>query len=488
VTVVRTLTVEEQQQAARNVVDPVRYSDVYLRANTWSEQQWILRAISRRKRVAVKACHASGKTFAAALAVIWWISRWKDGIAVTTAPTWLQVETILWGQIAKVLINSRVDFPKPKVTELWFGPNNYAIGLSTNEADRFQGFHEGHVLIVLDEGPGVRAPIYEAIDGIRAGGMVCELALGNPTIASGPFYEAFSSLRASWITRTISAFHTPNLLSLHGGDISKIDELNDGNHDAELVKPLLSLSDAELNNNVRPYLTTRDWVKEKWFEWFLTGSPLWDARVMGRFPKQSVDFLIPLAWAEMAKFREVKRHTGRRTLDIGIDVAGPGEDETVMYVLEGDDIVDLFIWASPDPRGEVVAALKSYGDTDMRIKVDELGLGHYFILHIMDNGFPVVGVNVQSTETSDSERYLDVKAENYWGLRERFEEGRVRGLIDDETISQLTSIKYDHDPKGRIRIESKKHMKKRGVRSPDRAEALMLASADVSGSGEIGFV
>jgi hypothetical protein len=57
---------------------------------------------------------------------------------------------------------------------------------------RFQGFH-GRLLIVVDEAPGVKADIWEAIEGIRAGGDVRVLALGNPTIASGPFYDAFTS-------------------------------------------------------------------------------------------------------------------------------------------------------------------------------------------------------------------------------------------------------------------------------------------------------
>jgi hypothetical protein len=47
-------------------------------------------------------------------------------------------------------------------------------------------------------------------EGIRAGGDV--LALGNPTVVSGPFYDAFTVNRASWRTFTISAFDTPNLM------------------------------------------------------------------------------------------------------------------------------------------------------------------------------------------------------------------------------------------------------------------------------------
>ena len=64
------------------------------------------------------------------------------------------------------------------------------MGLSTSEGVRFQGWH-GKILIVIDEAPGVKPEIYEAIEGIRAGGDVRLLAHGNPTISSGPFYDAY---------------------------------------------------------------------------------------------------------------------------------------------------------------------------------------------------------------------------------------------------------------------------------------------------------
>lgn len=47
----------------------------------------------------MKACHASGKTFVAAVAVLWWITRFRDGIVVTTAPTWTHVQRVLWGEM-----------------------------------------------------------------------------------------------------------------------------------------------------------------------------------------------------------------------------------------------------------------------------------------------------------------------------------------------------------------------------------------------------
>jgi uncharacterized protein (DUF2345 family) len=74
---------------------PELFGKLVLGADLWSTQRAILQAVTRHRRVAVKACHASGKSFAIAVAVLWWIVAHRDGIAVTTAPTWVQVQRII---------------------------------------------------------------------------------------------------------------------------------------------------------------------------------------------------------------------------------------------------------------------------------------------------------------------------------------------------------------------------------------------------------
>ena len=105
---------------------------------------------------AVKACHASGKTFTAAELVLWWVFA-QGGIAITTAPGWNQVEKLMWTEVHKAYHGSR--FPlggRLLDTELKVRPGVYALGLSTDEGVRFQGFH-GKVLVV-DRGSGVAVP------------------------------------------------------------------------------------------------------------------------------------------------------------------------------------------------------------------------------------------------------------------------------------------------------------------------------------------
>jgi hypothetical protein len=328
------------------------------------------------------------------------------------------------------------------------------MGLSTDQGVRFQGFH-GRVLVVLDEAPGVRADVWEAIEGIRAGGDVRVLAIGNPTIASGPFYDAFAAGRTGWRTFTIDAFDTPNL---RGWTLER----------------LLEAGEDELDDGPRPYLVSRRWVREKHAEWG-ERSPLWQARVRGQFPDQGEDALLSLAWLEAAQTRELPAAPDHEW-EAGVDVAGPGEDETVLCVRHGPRIVHLQGWARPDPRGEVLAALEPYKATLARVKVDSVGMGYYFARHLEDCGYRgrVMDVNVGEAPR-DREKYANLKAEAYWALRQRFAEGDVGGLADERTVGQLAGLRYGHTARGQVAIESKDDARKRGVKSPDRAEAVMLA-------------
>lgn len=450
------LRADAQALRLRLLNDPEWFARTVLGHDPWATPCAIMRAVAApRARVAVKACHSSGKTHTAAEIVLWWTLR--GGIAVTTAPTWTQVERLLWGEIRQAYARAR--FPlggRLLQTRLDLGPQNYAVGFSTNEGVNFQGWH-GDVLIVLDEAPGVRPDIFEAIEGIRAGGDVRLLLLGNPTIASGPFHDAFTRARSGWRTLTIDAFDTPNLAGL-------------------TVETLRALPDEALDDNPRPYLTTRRWVREKLEEWG-EASPLWQARVRGQFPAQSEDALLSLGWLEEAGRRAIAPVDDDQW-EAGVDVAGPGEAETVLAVRHGPRLVRLRAWAQPDPRGEVLADLAPYRDRLARVKVDSIGQGYYFARHLEDHGFAgrVVDVNVGEAP-NNPERFANLKAELYWGLRERLAEGWLAGLADAGAVGQLAGIRYRHDARGRVVIESKDEARKRGVPSPDRAEAIMLAYA-----------
>jgi len=274
------------------------------------------------------------------------------------------------------------------------------------------------------------------------------------------FYDVFAGTADDWHLETISAFDTPNLHGLS-------------------LETLLALDDEDLDVSERPYLVTRRWVAARHREWG-SDHPLWQSRVLGSFPTQADDALISLTLCEQARDRPHARDTSAPIV-VGIDVAGPGEDETVLYAVRGNDILGCEAWTVPDARGKVVDALRPLIQHGLEtVRVDAAGLGHYFVEHLRDvlpEEVEVIGVNVGEKPTSDkaAERYANYKAELYWALRQRLEDGEVNGLTDQVTIGQLVAIRYAHDSRGRVVIESKEQARRRGVHSPDRAEALLLA-------------
>lgn len=438
--------------------DPESFSRSILQQTLFDRQAEIVRAVRDHRSVAVKACHASGKTFAAAILVLWWLFRYPEAIAVTTAPTWTQVEKLIWGEIKQALRQSRCRFPEPLTTELNLGPKRYALGISTTESVRFQGIHAANVLIVVDEAPGIRADIWEGIDGIEAGGNVRIVLLGNPTVPSGPFYHAFTRDRASWCTQTISAFDTPNLKGL-------------------TVESLLAMTPDELDQAADPHFITRRWAAKYIRRWGVN-HPKVQARVLGAFPREDAGTLIPLDWIERAQQTSYDlKTTPRGRKQAGIDIAGPGEDETVVAITQERELIELHCFPGADPRGEVLAALRPHKSELSLVNVDSIGLGYYFARHIQDAGFPVQDINVGEAAVND-EAFANLKAELYWNLREDFERGML-GIVDDELQGQLSSIRRFETPRGKTAIESKEDMRKRGLPSPDRAEALMLARAPI---------
>jgi phage terminase large subunit len=377
-----------------------------------------------------------------------------------------QVKDILWAEIRGHLSRSRVDYPQPNQTSLRLGPDRYIKGVSTNESVRIQGYHSNQVLIIVDEAAdpeGIDASIWDAINSARSGGNVHVLALGNPTISSGPFYEFFK--QPGWSKVTIDAFDTPNFDGL------TLQELL-------ALPPGLPESDPIFAHKPRPYVTNRRWVYEVLHEYGVE-SAYWEARVRGQFPTEAEDALISLAWIEAAQRNlgsSIRRDhqgnvidLGRDKLFVGADVAGPGRDETVIVVRnEQGQVVDTFA-CHGDSRGPVAQFLMPYKPRIVEMNCDEIGVGLYWTPHFEELGYPAEGINVGRT-ANDEDRFANLKAEYYWRLRENFRDGQIGGIVDPIMASQLASIRYRPNAKGKIEIESKDDLKKRGVKSPDRAE------------------
>lgn len=480
------LSDDERKLAKSRIDDPVLYSRYALGEDPWEMQQRIMRSVVENPWTSVKACHSSSKTRTAADLVLWWLARYGECLVLTTAPGERQVKGLLWREIHHLIsrpspLGMRL-YPDPVGTELRIHDKSFATGFvaridATDEGVRYQGPHSEHTLIIVDEAPGVHSKAYEAFQGIMASGHCRLLELGNPTITGGPFYESHTARRSTRACFTISAFQTPNLVKLG---------IDPRARTADAVQALLGASgDALEAMTVRPYLVSPRWVRDRWYEWGAVGSPLWDARVLGEFPQQAEDALIWLTWIETAR-REAPQKAGVH-YRVGVDVADVGDSETVAVVTDDQGrFTAMGCWIDPDPRGKCVAFLQPYRDRIEYCNVDAIGTGRNFGLHLRDQGIPHIQlVNVAESplpiERDAATKYINLKAQAYWGLRDEFRPpdgqqiGALHGIEDEALISQLATLRYDYDSRGRIRIEKKEDARKRGVKSPDRAEALMLA-------------
>jgi len=175
--------------------------------------------------------------------------------------------------------------------------------------------------------------------------------------------------------------------------------------------------------------------------------------------------------------------TGER-LVAGVDVGG-GDSETVVYLCElrphKHKIIRMGAWRGEDTRGEVARFLAPYRERLSVVRVDSIGIGHNFWLHLRDQKFRVDPINVslpcesRPGSNNPAERFANQKARFYQILADALERDEIEGLTDEATKGQPSGLLYEIDSRGRIRIEPKERARQGGVHSPDRAEALMLA-------------
>ena len=191
--------------------DPSLFAHRILGSKWWSRQEDIARALVQHRRVAVKSANGVGKTYLAADLALWFLYTHRPSIVITTAPTKKQVETVLWEEIKSRWQNAKVRLPGNLfTTKLKAGPRWYAIGISTNHPDRFQGFHHKDMLIIFDEASGIADPIWIASEGVAVGDNNKILAIGNPLRTEGRFYRIFRD-RSGWHKESITALEHPNL-------------------------------------------------------------------------------------------------------------------------------------------------------------------------------------------------------------------------------------------------------------------------------------
>lgn len=419
------------------------WPEIYL----WDRLEEILQSVVINRRVVVPSGHGIGKTWLLARIALWFLYCFYPSKVITSAPTWSQVELLLWSEIKHAYstcqfpLGGRILDTQLKIENDWF-----AIGLSTRGkakerefgTPKFQGFHSENLLVLLDEGPGIEPEIWTSVETLITGSNNKIVAIGNPTSPSGKFYDACKS--PLWKKIEISSFDHPNIKT------SKI---------------------------IIPGAVTNEWIEERRKEWG-EDSPLWQAKVLGQFPDEGDDTLIPLSWAEACVGLDLGTEGEKR---LGVDVARYGSDMTVFCTVLGKTVLPLEAVNKKDTNFTIgrVRVLNNQHDFN-HIGIDDTGVGGGVTDGLKEGQRNVVGINFGESAI-ENERFENRKAELFWVLREIIRDKQISLPDDKELINQLCGIKYSYSRHGKIKIESKDELKKRGLKSPDKADALAIALA-----------
>lgn len=404
----------------------------------------------------------------AAYIILWWIACHPPGeaVVVTTAPTFRQVRAILWRYVGRT--HTAAKLPGRVTQTEWHldhSGENYRmprageelVAFGSKPADQdpsaFQGIHARYVLVVVDEAGGVEGPLWDAIDSLVTNDDCRVLAIGNPDNPQSHFAGICKS--PLWNTIHISALDTPNLT---------------GEPVPEWMRTLI---------------VTSGWVEERKRDWGET-SPVYVAKVLGQFPVDASDGVIPYSAVQACR-RELPA-AATTPVELGVDVGASSDgDQTVVRERCGQRLGRVWRYREANHvklAASITAVIRETGAT--KVKIDSTGVGHG-IADILTDGYvtgrhraEVCPVNFGAA-AREPQRYANVRAELHWGFRELVA-GYTLDLSalnsepgSDGVVSELCATRWTIDGTGRTRVEEKSEVRKRLGRSPDDTDAILLA-------------
>ena len=435
--------------------DPVGFVTDRLGEHLWSKQREIIESVRDHRRTAVASCHGAGKSFLASRTVAWWLEAWPAGeaFAVTTADNFAQVRVVLWRYIGqlhrKANLRGRVN-----QTEWFIGDELVAIGrkAADDNPTAFQGIHARRVLVVIDEACGVPRELWTAANSLASNEDSRILAIGNPD-DPGAYFASVCGPDSGWNVLHVSAFDTPSFTG---------EAVPEAMHHGMIGPTYVEETRKDCGEASAPY----------------------QSKVLGRFPTESEDGVVRISAARKCQHTEPVEYEDDQLLpvELGVDVAAGG-DQSAIALRCGVRAAIIYSQRQPDTTvflDEVVTAINRTGATT--VKVDRSGMGITFtdrLVQLGDEGkhaAKVIGVMVGDTSTRP-DRFPKLRDQLWWEVGRQLCEDEAWDLTDigEPVIAQLTAPKYAPDASGRIKVEPKAETKKRLGRSPDEADALLLA-------------
>ena len=397
------------------------------------------------RRITVRSGHGVGKSTVAAWLSIWYLLTRFPVKVVITAPTSSQLYDALYAEIKRWFrmmpdeIAGLFEIKSERI-ELVAAPAESFLSVRTSRAeqpDALQGVHSTYVLLIADEASGVPEAVFEAAGGSMSGHNATTLLLGNPVRASGYFYATHTNPALSgWKRHHVSCMDSPRV-------------------SAEYIQEM----------------------KEKYGE----DSNQFRVRVLGEWPLADDDTVIPMDLIQKAILRDVAGSPVSSTV-WGLDVARFGGDRSCLVKRKGNMVLERpMSWKNLDLMQLCGAVFNEWDSTPekerpVEILVDSIGLGAGVVDRLREMGAPVRGVNV-SEAPALGKKYINLRAELWFKAKEWLERRDCALPNDDDLTGELAMVRYSYTNSGKMQIEGKDQIRKRGLKSPDVADAFVLTFA-----------
>ena len=398
---------------------------------------------------AVSSGHGIGKSALIAW-LTWWIASTRPMSRGTlTANTMDQLASKTWAGVAA--------WGSKCITRHWFDlttgkgamrlshkqhRDDWFVQAQTSREENSEAFAGQHAASStswygFDEASAIPAKVWEVAEGGKTDGEPMHFAFGNPTRNTGAFAECFGRMRHRWDTRQI--------------DSRKVQITN---------KPLL-------DGWVQDYGENSDFVR---------------VRVRGVFPRASSTQFIARDLVDEAMRRPAEtRHWIGRTAAVGVDVARFGNAQSVIRTRIGRDGASIPVKRFrgldtvqlASKVAEHVGELKQLG-LKVVLFVDGGGVGGGVVDNLNRLNHDPIEVNF-GARADDQRKYANKRAE-MWGRAKEWL--RIGCLTPDELLAtDLTAVEYGFNAQDQVQLERKEDMEKRGLASPDDADALALTFA-----------
>lgn len=393
---------------------------------------------------AVSSGHGIGKSCMVAWLILWIMSTRPYCHGTVTASTLPQLESKTWPELAKWWKRSinmdwfswhgsrnNLKFYQVDHPEEWF-----CSGQSSREenAEAFAGQHAAGStsFYIFDESSGVSDIIREVASGGLTDGEPMFFAFGNPTQNTGWFYEAcFGKMR-------------------HRYNVHCVDS-----------------RDCKMTNKA---------LYKEWEEDYGEDSDYFRVRARGLPPRQSDCQFIPRDVVSDAVNRFIEPDLGS-PLIVSVDVARFGSNKSIILTRQGKDCrsypIQKFHGLDTMQLSDHIARHLDMVKPDACF-IDDAGVGGGVVDRLSQLRYRVIGVNAGSKAT-DTFRYANLRAEMWDRMCDWLRTGSIPD--DQALIDGLISPEYGFTRQTKLQIESKEDMARRGIESPDEADALAQSFA-----------